>query len=687
MSWGDPVSAEPVQEKVYEPRVADAVRPPRPWFVQYRSSIVVGTHALLFTIALFSAFLLSYNFRWGMGQMGSGPMWLNELFLPLLAIALPVKLFVFHWTDQYRGSWRYVGLRDLVGVLRASLVGTFFFLTVYFALQIGSERLWGETLIERRPSLWRESSVFLLDWAGTMAYVCAARILVRFFHEEYQSDRAGPSRRVLIVGAGDTGEVVLRELLRARRERYQCVGFLDDETPHLRGRIHGVEVLARTSEIREVCEQHRVQEVFIAMPHASPKTIRALVARCEGAGVLFRTIPAVTDVIEGRVRVSQMREMDIVDLLGREPVELDTEEIAARLCDKGVLVTGAGGSIGSEMCRQIIAFAPRRLILLEQTENALFDIDRELRRSRPDLDVVSYVADVADAGRVRSIMERERPSVVFHAAAHKHVPMMELNPGEAVKNNVGGTAVVADTCLDTGVERMVLISSDKAVNPTSMMGCTKRLAEMYTQSLNAGGGTVYLSVRFGNVLGSSGSVVPIFKQQIAEGGPVTVTHPDMKRYFMTIPEAAQLVLQAGAMGKGGEIYVLHMGEPVRIVDLARDMITLCGLRPGIDIDIVFTGIRPGEKLFEELSNEHEDIGDTAHPKIGIWKHGAEDSQTVRRGVERLLAMADKAAPDDLRAELKRLVPEYTPFSDNPGSVAAPPDAVRPRSQTSGAVPF
>ena len=628
--------------------------------VRHRMSVVVGAHALLFAVALLAAFLLAYNFKWVKRADRIYP-WFFELYVPLLMLALPIKLLVFRVTRQYRGTWRYVGLRDLFGVISASLVGTFVFLTAYFVL----ENLWiesfGERLIDRRPGPGlRESAVFALDWAATIVCVSAARVLVRFYYEDIQPRRVGNPRRVLIVGAGDAGETVLRELLRMRQEHYACVGFLDDRVAELHGWIHGVEIIGRTAEIREVCRRHDVEEVLIALPNATPKVIRALVEQCEGTGVLFRTVPAVTDVIEGRVQVSQIRDVDIADLLGREPVELDVDKIGEQLRGKRVLVSGAGGSIGSEMCRQIAGFGPGRLILVEQAEPSLFEIDRELRGSHGELDIVPYIADVTDRSRLKTIFAREKPSIVFHAAAHKHVPMMELNPGEAIKNNIDGTMAVADAALAGSVEKMVLISTDKAVNPTSTMGCTKRIAEMYVQSLADREPTQFVTVRFGNVLGSSGSVVPVFKKQIAGGGPVTVTDPEMVRFFMTIPEAAQLVLQAGTMGNGGEIYVLHMGEPVKIVDLARDMITLSGLRPGADIEIVFSGKRPGEKLFEELSSEGEHIGDTAHPKIGIWKHRPEDGDAVHRGIERLIAAADTMTNGDLQIELQRLVPEYQP---------------------------
>ncbi|MCH7995782.1 MAG: polysaccharide biosynthesis protein [Planctomycetes bacterium] len=656
--------------------------------VQHRLAVVVLSHAVLFALALLAAFLLAYNFRW-VKRDGVEYPWLISLYLPLLALALPIKLAVFHFSQQYRGTWRYVGLRDLFGVISAALIASFLFLTVYFVIENIWASYFGDLLIDRRSgSRLRQSSVFALDWAATIVFVSAARILVRFYYEDIQPERVGNPRRALIVGAGDGGEAVLRELLRMRREHYVCVGFLDDHEETLHGRIHGVEVIGRTSDIRSVCEAHEVQEVLIALREPSPKMIRGLVEQCEGTGVLFRTMPAVTDVISGRVQISRIRDVEIADLLGREPVQLDADRIALELKGQRIVVTGAGGSIGSEMCRQIAAFGPGRLVLIEQAENALFEVDRELRRSFPELDILACVADICDSRRITSIFQRELPSVVFHAAAHKHVPLMESNPGEAIKNNIGGTVSVAETAMATGVAKMVVISTDKAVNPTSTMGCTKRVAEMYVQSLSANAALPsaensmqFITVRFGNVLGSSGSVVPIFKEQIAAGGPVTVTHPDMVRFFMTIPEAAQLVLQAGAMGKGGEIYVLHMGDPVRIVDLARDMVTLSGLRPGIDIEIVFTGKRPGEKLYEELSTEGEDIGDTAHPKIGIWKLRSEDPQAMRKGIERLLAAADTASNEALQAELKLLVPEYTP---DPHGNRASSGGASPAPQTTDA---
>lgn len=626
-----------------------------------RTLSVVAAHLFLFALALFAAFLLAYNFRLVIKLTPEGePLsCVTSYYLPLLALALPIKILVFWGARQYRMSWRYVGLRDLFAVTSASLASTFAFLIAYFLLENAWLQFFQAPLIDPWNKL-RQSSVFALDWAATIVFVSAARVLVRFYYEDVHPGATGEPIRALICGAGDAGETVLREILRLREERYQVIGFVDDDLSQLHGRIHDVEILAPTRDIRRVCEEHSVEEVFIALPRATPKAIRAIVESCEGMGVRFRTIPAVTDVIEGRVQVSRIRDIDIADLLGREAVELDCDRIAAELRAQCVLVTGAGGSIGSEMCRQIASYDPKRLVLVERAENNLFEIDRELRRRFPSLDIAPYVADIVDEPRLQSIFQRERPAIVFHAAAHKHVPMMEINPGEAVKNNVVGTKTVAEASVAVGAKKMVLISTDKAINPTSVMGCTKRIAELCVQSMAGEGVTQFVTVRFGNVLGSSGSVVPIFKQQIAEGGPVTVTHPEMTRYFMTITEAAQLVLQAGAMGRGGEIYILQMGEPVRIADLARDMITLSGLRPGIDIEIVHSGKRPGEKLHEELYHESEDVAETGHPKVRIWRHKSTDASAVRQSIDRLLKLPDTTHDAALSEELRRIVPEYRP---------------------------
>jgi FlaA1/EpsC-like NDP-sugar epimerase len=412
-------------------------------------------------------------------------------------------------------------------------------------------------------------------------------------------------------------------------------------------------------QLPNICRDRNIEEIAIAMPSVSHHQLRRVIQVCEGTKIRFRTVPSVTDIASGKFRVSQIRDVDINDLLGREVVQLDLDLIEAFIKDKTLLVTGAGGSIGSEMCRQIAKFKPKLLLLVEQAENPLFYMERQLQDQYPDLPTKAIICNITDKTRTEEIFEKYEPEVVIHAAAHKHVPLMELNPGEAIKNNVVGTKIVAHAADKYGAVNFVMISTDKAVNPTSIMGSSKRIAEMYIQDLDRTSKTHFVTVRFGNVLGSEGSVVPIFKKQIAEGGPVTITHPEMKRYFMVIPEAVQLVLQAATMGKGGEIFVLDMGEPVKIVDLARELITLSGFRPGEDIEMVFTGPRPGEKLFEELSIAGEDMQPTRHPKIGVWNNIPMDRARLGAGINDLVEVARTQNHDRIAQKIKDLVPEYT----------------------------
>ncbi len=623
------------------------------WRVRHRTLVSVAAHSVLFTLSLLLAFAVKYDFRFRIERA-----WFVREYLPYLSVTLLVKVTVFGWMRLYRDSWRYVGLRDLFAIIKASHISVFLCVVAYWAY------VWTwRAYFPEEDGVVVPNAVFLLDWVFTIGLVSAARIGFRFYHEELRPLGAGVQTRLLIVGAGDIGDSILRDLVRTSEERYLVVGFLDDDEAKQRARIRGIEVLGKLKDIRRVCESRDVDEVLIAMPSASQRTVRHLIELCQGMNLRFRTVPALTDLIEGRVHISQIRPVDIEDLLGREPVTLDVEAIGNYLRGKVVMVTGAGGSIGSEMCRQVCRFKPNKLLLIERMENALFEIDRDLERHFAGVPRVPYVADIADGPRIKGILQEEHPTVIFHAAAHKHVPMMECNPGEAIKNNILGTRCLADMASVVGVEKFVMISTDKAVNPTSIMGCTKRVAEMYVQQLGSHTRTrtEFVTVRFGNVLGSSGSVIPIFKEQIARGGPVTVTHPEMTRYFMTIPEASQLVLQAGAMGKGGEIFLLEMGEPVKIVDLAVDLITLSGLRPHEDIEIRFTGIRPGEKLFEELSITGEDASRTDHPKIGIMVKRPEDFDRVCQRIDDLESMMDSAAPAGIRRELASTVPEYSPL--------------------------
>ncbi len=501
-------------------------------------------------------------------------------------------------------------------------------------------------------------SVLMLDLFTTIMLLAGLRMVVRLYHEEFFAESKGAARRFLIVGAGNAGEALLREMMRRRDIQYQAVGFIDDDPAKDRMRIHGIPVLGPVEQLPQICQRNNVDEIAIAMPSATRKQLRRVVQICQGTKLRFTTVPSITDIASGKLKVSQVREVDINDLLGREVVTLDLEEIERFLKDKTILVTGAGGSIGSEMCRQVCGFGPRRLVLLEQAENPLFFIERELKQSHPGVPMEAVICDIADQYRVDQVFDAYRPEVVIHAAAHKHVPLMETNPGEAIKNNIQGTMNAANAADRSGAGNFVMISTDKAVNPTSIMGSSKRIAEMYIQDLNSTSRTHFVTVRFGNVLGSNGSVVPIFRKQIADGGPVTVTHPEMRRYFMTIPEASQLVLQAASIGQGGEIFVLDMGEPVKIVDLARELITLSGFRPGEDIEIGFSGLRPGEKLFEELSIEGEDMSPTKHPKIAVWKNIPKDRDFLRSHIQHLLEIACTQDYDQIVGEIKVLIPEY-----------------------------
>jgi len=648
------------------------MRPPLPDHApRLRTLLIAVGHALLFALAFFCSFGLYYNFR----RFNE---WVEPAFLPLLPLVVTIKLIVFASMKMFKGSWRYVGMRDVLAIIKATHIGTFAFVAAYFGIEWAYA--WATKSGERYFAVFPQS-VFLLDWGVTIAMVSGARILVRLYYEEIRPVVSSGHRRCLILGAGDTGEALLREILRMSVERYRVVGFLDDNPNKIGSLIHGVPVLGRLEDTHDLCEKHQIDELLFAMPRAPQRVFRRIVEQCKGLNVRFRTIPAMEQVIEGQVTVSQIRDVDIKDLLGREQVELDEAKISAALEGQRVVVTGAGGSIGSEICRQVLRYRPERLILIEQAENNLFEVDREFQTIAPEIDRICYVADICDASRIEQILTIEQPDVVFHAAAHKHVPMMEINVGESIKNNILGTKTIADAAKRHRVHRFVMISTDKAVNPTSVMGCTKRIAEMYIQQLRQGGSTQFMTVRFGNVLGSSGSVVPIFARQIVAGGPVTVTDPAMTRYFMTIPEASQLVLQAGVIGQDGDIFVLDMGGPVKIVDLAHEMITLSGLRPGEDIEIVFTGVRPGEKLYEELSIKGEDMGPTDHEKIYVWRNRKEDWDKVYRQIDGILAVADTLPPKELKAKLSEIVPNYQPdlgarSPRRPQAAASSPNATR-----------
>ena len=631
-------------------------QPPPNLLLRYRKPLIIFAHLVVFAGSLLLSFLVTSNMQFQ-------SKWFVEQFPVMLLFFIAVKTVVFGLFKQYRGWWRYVGISDLTGIIRASLASSFIIVTLWFsALQFDVMRRFLPSGI-----IDVGQGVFVSDLIGTIFLLAGLRMAIRLYHEEFHTIEAGKLKRFLIVGAGNTGESLLREIHRMQVAEYEVIGFIDDSPAKQGISIHGIPVLGTVEQLANICKEKNIEEVAIAMPSATVPQRRRVIQVCQGTKVRFRTVPSMTDIASGRFRVSQIRDVDINDLLGREAVQLDTESIEAFITGKTVLVTGAGGSIGSEMCRQIGYFKPKLLLLVEQAENPLFYIERELRERFQEIQLKAVICDITDRGRVEGIFDKYRPEVVIHAAAHKHVPLMELNPGEAIKNNVVGTRTVADAADKFGAGNFVMISTDKAVNPTSIMGSSKRMAEMYVQNLNKTSKTHFVTVRFGNVLGSEGSVVPIFKKQIAQGGPVTVTHPEMKRYFMTIPEASQLVLQAASMGKGGEIFLLDMGEPVKIVDLARELITLSGFRPGEDIEIAFTGLRPGEKLFEELSIKGEDMQETRHPKIGIWRNIPMDRAKLLEGISLLVELAKIGEHGAIVAKIKELIPEYCGNGNNHAS--------------------
>jgi FlaA1/EpsC-like NDP-sugar epimerase len=608
--------------------------------------------------------------RTRVGDLGRPMAWTTRFFLPWLPIFIALKLLIFGKMKLFRGAWHYSSIRDVGNIVFASWVflvvmvpAVWISRAVIGPIDLGAAG-WGHQVLAFVAN--QPTGVLLLDFFATVFLVCTARLGFRLYHEEFRlrpKATQGVSR-VILVGAGNAAETVIREISRMTVERYRVIGVVDDDPAKKGITIYDVPVLGRIKDLPALCDKHKVDEVLVAIPHASQKQLRRVIDICNGTQLRYRHLPGITELIDGRFTVSQIRPVDINDLLGREAVELDLEAIARFIEGRALLITGAGGSIGSEMCRQVCKYKPKKLLLVEQSETPLFDIENELRKSHPDLTIIPCVCDIYDRKRVMSLWREHRPDVVVHAAAHKHVPLMEHNPCEAVKNNILGTKNVADACCEHGASEFVLISTDKAVNPSSVMGASKRVAEIYIQALNGRDDcqTQFKAVRFGNVLGSNGSVVPTFRRQIDSGGPVTVTHPDMTRYFMTIPEAAQLVLQAAATGTGGQIFLLDMGEPVKIVDLARNMITLSGFRAGEDIDIVFTGCRPGEKLFEELRTEGEDIEPTVHPKVLIWQHRSTEWDRVSHTIEHLTALANCTQRQKVVDALVQAVPEYEPLN-------------------------
>lgn len=592
-----------------------------------KRTVVFASDIILVGFSYFLAYLLRFNFT------------IPEVFLlklkDTLAIIIILRLTCCYFLGLYGGILRYATMTDLVRLFKATTLSSLLFLA-YVSFVDGLANF--------------PRSVLLMDWFVVVVLMGGSRFLYRFSREFRVLNTKGDNR-VLVIGADDTGEMLLREMRQNPRMRYLPVGFLDKEPGKKGKRIHDVPILGNIEELGKIAREKDVREVIIASPSITGKEIRKIVETCGRVGIACKTVPAIGDILDGKLNVSHIREVRIEDLLGREHIELNTEKIREYLSGKKVMVTGAAGSIGHELCRHIMKMGPEQLILFERAENELFHLDREFSEASFGRFYTPVLGDILDTARLRWVMEEHRPDVVFHAAAYKHVPMQEAHPVEAIKNNIIGTMNVAEMSIRYGAQKFVMLSTDKAVKPVSVMGATKRITEMICQGMNGLNRTRFVAVRFGNVLNSAGSVIPIFKEQIMRGGPVTVTHPEVTRYFMSISEAAQLVMQAGAIGIGGEIFLLDMGEPIKITDLAKDIIRLMGLRLGEDIDIVYSGLRPGEKLYEELVADDEKTEPTAHNKIMLVKSCLYDWRILKDLLQGLIADIDAGKPSDIKKRL------------------------------------
>jgi FlaA1/EpsC-like NDP-sugar epimerase len=612
---------------------------------------------VLLAAALIGAHLIRFEFNI--------PVYFMARLKHMLPWILLTKLVSFYVFGLYRGIWRYTGIADLLNVIKTTTVSSL--LIVAF-------------ILFKTRFIGYSRSVFLIDWCLTILFIAGFRLGVRLFFEKISQETPKPidlisifrlrSRRkadrknLIIIGAGNCGEKIYREIHDNASLQYNVVGFLDDDKKKIGKTIHGVPVLGKIRRIARFAKTVSADEGLIAIPSASASQMRKIVDYCKNSEIEFKTIPSYGELIDGRVTVNTIRNVSYRDLIGRDFIKLDEKEIGAYLQDQTVMVTGAGGSIGSELCRQICRFKPKRIVLYEWAESPLYEIELELKKNYKDIQVCPILGDIQIKNQLDKTLQDLEPQTVFHAAAYKHVPMLELQPWKAVENNILGTANIVDTVNRFNVERFVYVSTDKAVRPTNIMGATKRVSEMLIQSQNNNPfcKTRFTIVRFGNVVGSVGSVVPLFKKQIASGGPVTVTHPEVTRYFMTIPEACQLILQAGALASENcvEIYLLDMGIPIKIDDMARDLIRLSGFEPEVDIQIEYIGLRPGEKLYEELITEGEGIVSTSHEKI-LALRGQEINQKLLNGkIDELLALSKDQDFENIKLKIKEIVPEYRP---------------------------
>lgn len=604
---------------------------------RHRRVVAVSLQAVLIVAANFIAFHIRFE--------GSIPQPQLHNFLIMLPLLLAVRMGGLYVFGLFHGLWRYVSIRDLVNIIASVSLGTVLFaVTVKYILAVTTYP-------------W---SVIIMDWFLAIVLLGGVRLLKRLHNEIHP--HMLDAKRVLIIGAGDAGYMVLRELLNGRKYNYRVVGLIDDDAQKRGMKILNTTILGTTAELEEIVARKNPDEVVLAIPSAPIDFLRGIVSRCKKLGKPIKVLPGIKDLLFAKDLSILIRNIEAEDLLFREPVPNDSAALRLFFQGKKVMVTGAGGSIGSEISKQIAGYGPARLVLFERHEGSLYEIDRTLRETHPDLRVDAVMGDITDYNRVSEVMAGTMPDILFHAAANKHVPMMELNPSEAIKTNILGTRTVSAAAGLAGVDRFVLISTDKAVDPSNIMGGSKRVAELVTIASNALYETSFMAVRFGNVLESSGSVIPLFKKQIKAGGPITVTHPEVTRYFMTLSEAVLLLLHAASMGKGGEIFVLDMGEPVRIYDVARSLVNLYGFTPGKDIDIVFTGLRPGEKLEEKLFNSHERVLKTMHPKVNMAVNGdgdVEDPQEVFRVVDTIERVMREGRLSDAVKALESLVPTYS----------------------------
>jgi FlaA1/EpsC-like NDP-sugar epimerase len=602
--------------------------------MKLRSPTTAFLHDLLMVpVAWFFGYWVRFNFS------TIPPEFLSEALL-WLPLAIVTQTAAFVYFGLYRGDWRFASLPDMMRIIKAVLIGTLVCLTII-------------TLATRLNNVPR--TVFPIYAVVLIGLLGTPRFFYRWIKDRKLYMQQGS--RVLIAGAGRAGEMLVRDLLRDPQRSLLPVGFVDDELRKRGVEIQGIRVLGTCEQIPKLTEELGIELILLAVPSARSRQMRRIVELCEKTSIPFRTLPCMQDLVAGRVSINTLREVSIEDLLGRDPVKLDRQAISAELSGRCVLISGGGGSIGTELCRQVAILKPEKLVLLDNSEFNLFRVERELRQKFPGTEIHAILGDVADEAAVEHLFRTRRPDIVYHAAAYKHVPMLESQLREAIRNNVLGTRIMALAADRHGCDAFVLISTDKAVNPANIMGASKRIAEIFCQNLNQHSTTRFITVRFGNVLGSDGSVVPLFKSQIETGGPVTVTHPEMMRYFMTIPEACQLILQAEAMGKGSEIFVLNMGEPVRITYLAEQMIRLSGNEPGKDIEIVYTGLRPGEKLFEELFHEKEQLEGTQHEKILLAQHRKIDWQHLNEVIASMETACLGYDEDTLMGSIGELVPE------------------------------